>query len=551
MDLGSPGGRHGQPVALVLDPPDIRGWDREPSRSPLADPPPPRLSPLRVLALALVVALALGGAAYAVLGRSGTEPALAAQPTTYAPYVDVTLTPTYAFEDPTANPVGDVVLGFVVAQHATDSCTPTWGGAYTLDAANSAMDLDRRIEQMHRQGGRATVSFGGQANTELAVSCTDPGRLAQAYDAVLKRYDVDSIDLDIEGGALADRAANTRRAQAIARLQRTKRLEVWLTLPVATEGFTADGLAAIEAMLDAGVDLAGVNAMAMDFAPTAATKRDMLGAVTRSLNAAHGQFATLTRQAGLDLTDAQLWTHLGATVMIGRNDIPGEVFSLDDAKGLTRFARQHRLSRVSAWSLNRDAQCGSVFAQVAVLSNTCSGVKQATLAFTKILMRLPGTNTADAAELRPGAIPHVVAAPTDDPATSPYPIWSPGAPYPAAYKVVWHHNVYQAKWYTQDQSPDGPTAQTAQSPWLLLGPVRSTDEPMRLIRSVDASELDPWADTAAYHAGDRVQYRGLPFEARWYVKTTAPDTTLPADPDAPWKPLFRAAGEPHDPNGGA
>lgn len=542
------------PTGPVLGHPDISAWELEADPSPLGSPPAPRLSPLRVLAAILVALACVGGAAYAVVGRPTASAPVIAAATAYAPYVDVTLTPTYAFEDPTANPVGDVVLGFVVAGTGSAACAPSWGGAYSLDQANRVLDLDRRVEQMHKQGGKAIASFGGQANTELAVSCTDVGRLTSAYRSVVDRYDVRSLDFDIEGAALADAAANDRRAQAVARLQkalaaRHRTLQVWLTLPVATDGFTAAGVAAITSMLRAGVSLAGVNAMAMDFEPTAAVKRDMLAATTRALTAAHAQFASVTAAAGLRLTDAQLWARIGATVMIGRNDVEGEVFTLDDARGLTRFARAHRLSRVSTWSLNRDAQCGSVFAQVAVLSNTCSGVKQPSLAFTKIFMRLPGTNTADSQALRAAAVPQVVEAPTDDPRTAPYPIWKSGVAYGAAYKVVWHHDVYQAKWYTQNQAPDGPSTQAAQSPWLLLGPVRATDAPMRTILTKPVAGLATWSRQAVYHEGDEVVYAGRPFVARWYVKATAPDPSLPANPTAPWTPLFRAAGEPDHADG--
>jgi chitinase len=554
MDLETSRAGNGHPAGHVLDPPDVSTWDRAPTPSPLGPPPAPRLSRTRLLAAVLIAVLAVSAGAYRVVGHPGATAATATAPTTFAPYVDVTLTPTYAFEDPTANPVGDVVLAFVVAGSGARSCAPSWGGTYTLDQAGTQLDLDRRVEQMHKQGGKAMVSFGGQANTELAVGCTDVAALTRAYASVVDRYDVHSLDFDIEGAALGDADANDRRAAAVARLEKTmaaqhRALSVWLTLPVDTDGFTAEGLAAIASMLRAGVTLAGVNAMAMDFAPTAAVTRDMLGATTRSLTAAHAQFASVTEAAGLHLTDAALWARLGATVMIGRNDVEGEVFTLADARGLTRFAAAHRLSRVSAWSMNRDAQCGSVFAQVAVLSNTCSGVKQPSLAFTKIFMRLPGTNTADSQALRAAAVPQVVEAPTDDPATSPYPIWKSGAAYGAAYKVVWHHDVYQAKWYTQNQAPDGPSTQASQSPWLLLGPVRDTDAPMKRILTTDTGGMPAWSRRQVYHAGDRVLYQGLPFVARWYVAATVPDTTLPADPVAPWKPLFRAAGEPANANG--
>jgi chitinase len=58
------------------------------------------------------------------------------------------------------------------------------------------------------------IAFGGQANTDLAVTCADPGRLADAYMAPIARYGVTTIDLDLEGQSLADVAADAPRALA-------------------------------------------------------------------------------------------------------------------------------------------------------------------------------------------------------------------------------------------------------------------------------------------------------------------------------------------------
>ena len=75
---------------------------------------------------------------------------------------------------------------------------------------------DRPVAQ-HR--GDVSVSFGGQINDELAVVCRNVDALTDAYASVVDRYTLSSIDLDIEGPALADIAALERRAQAIAALQ--------------------------------------------------------------------------------------------------------------------------------------------------------------------------------------------------------------------------------------------------------------------------------------------------------------------------------------------
>lgn len=540
---------------LRLGAPDRDLWTRGVAPSSLGDPPRSELSRGRVVAAlaALTVLLVVAGVLVLLPSTTGTTSARAAAPTAtqYVPYVDVTLTPTYAFEDPTANPVSNVALGFVVAaRDAATPCTPSWGGAYSLEQARSVLDLDRRVAQSTRQGGTVTVSFGGAANTELAGRCQSVAALTRAYRTVVDRYRVTAVDFDVEGSALGDTAANARRAQAVAALQRELRaqhrtLAVWLTLPAGTTGFTAQGQAAIAGMLRAGVTLAGANAMAMDFAPTKAIRHDVYPAVRAATDAAHRQLGSLMRRAGLPLTAQQLWNRLGVTVMIGRNDVPGQVFTLPAARRLTAYANERRLGRLSIWSLNRDAQCGSVFARVAVLSNTCSGVRQATLGFTRVFSGLRGTSTAVAGELRRAAIPQVAEPPVDDPVTSPYPVWKPGAAYGTAYKVVWHRDVYQAKWYSQNQAPDQPVATASETPWLLLGPVQASDPPMH-VEMPSLRGIPAWSARRAYRAGDRVRYRGLPYRAGWYVQDTVPDTTLPPDPRSPWQPLFTVRGEPRN-----
>src|SRR5579862_6917753 len=60
------------------------------------NPPPPRLSFVRVLIAFAVIAGIAVSAAYAI-GRHATPAAAAASTPRFAPYVDVTLTPTYPF----------------------------------------------------------------------------------------------------------------------------------------------------------------------------------------------------------------------------------------------------------------------------------------------------------------------------------------------------------------------------------------------------------------------------------------------------------------------
>ena len=505
--------------------------------------PTERLSLVRVGILLLVAAVVLG------VAFTGVRNAVAnAQPRAKSwsvPYVDLTLTPTYQFQDPQSNPSRDVALAFVVAD-PRKPCQPSWGGAYTLDRAAESLELDRRIEQLRAGGGDVMISFGGLTNTELAVACTDPAALEDAYRSVVDRYDATVIDLDIEGDALADTGANERRVAAVAALQKERRaagktLDVWLTLPVSTSGLTADGQAIVRSNLQGGVELLGVNAMTMNFGDAQHPTGNMLSASKGALQATADQIGDLYEETGTSLDEAKRWARVGATPMIGQNDVDGEVFTIDDATQLVEFARSKGVARVSMWSLNRDQSCGASFADVAVHSNTCSGVAQQPLQFASIFNTLPGraptAGPTDAITV-PDQLPTA-----DDPARSPYPVWRPTAQYPEAYKVVWHGSVFQAKWYNQGSEPTTTAANQWETPWALIGPV-SPDDTAPTMTTVPPDSLPVWDPTALYEKGTTVSFDGLPYQARWTTKGDAPSTQFPVGPEAAWKPLFQVPGEP-------
>lgn len=170
-----------------------------------------KLSLVRLGVLAgVVVAVTAGGVT--AWGNFKDVRAAQAIPSIFSGYVDVTATPRYAFEDPVSKEAEKVLLSFIVSD-AGDACTPSWGAAYSLDEAGSALDLDRRVARLQQLGGTVAISFGGLINNELATGCTDPGKLQAAYRTVVERYNVSSIDLDIEGGALSDVASLTAARQ--------------------------------------------------------------------------------------------------------------------------------------------------------------------------------------------------------------------------------------------------------------------------------------------------------------------------------------------------
>ena len=504
--------------------------------------PRPKLSIFRVVvALAVIGSAGFGG--FLGVKAKVNASAVTRGTTWFAPYVDVTLTPTYQFQIASNDPARQTVLGFVVAT-TSRSCVPSWGGYYSLAQANEQLAMSSRIAQLHNDGASELVSFGGAKNTSLDVACSTSTALSSAYQSVIDAYNLRSIDLDVEGSALGDFAAETRRAAAVrileeaaARAHRT--LNVWLTLPVEPSGLQDSALSVVNSMFQARVHLAGINIMAMDFSQPPTSGSTMLNLVKQSLQSTDSQLSRLLPRYGIYLSAKQVWQRLGVTVMIGQNDIAGERFTVADAKGLRTFAQSTGISRVSMWSINRDQQCGASFS-LTILSNSCSGVTESNLEMTDIFAHLSGSaensEPSSAAVLRP-------VVPDTNPANAPFPIWDPTASYEAHYTVVENGEIYEAKWYNSAQDPAAEYQYSWQSPWELLGPVLSTDH-APVIASLPVGTYPKWSPTANYVAGRRVLFQGLPYQAKWSSQGVAPGLTAAEQPSSPWSPLYSIPGEP-------
>jgi len=496
-----------------------------------------RVSPWRLFVLLTLV----GGLGWTGARTVAATLAPAADPgdSRFAAYVDVTATPSFAFETPSGPAQSTVVLSFVVADPESP-CAPSWGGYYGLDEAGDALELDRRVAQLRATGGDVWVSFGGQAGTELAAACSNPAALRAAYRDVIERYDLSRIDLDIEGAALEDGAGTARRAAAFKDLQDEaadagRVLDVWLTLPVGPDGLADRGLATLEGFLAAGVDIGGVNGMTMDFGVVTTQAEPLADVVLDAAQALHEQVADAFAGAGRRLSTTQSWAHVGVTPMIGQSDVQTERFSLADAVVVNAFAKERGLGLVSMWSLNRDSTCTAPLPSVlTVVQTSCSGVDQRGESFAETLAAdldlqpfTPGpdgtagpTSSPSATEVSP------VDGEVDDPATSPYPIWDPYGTYPAGTKIVWHRQVYQARFWTSGVVPGTPVANEWDSPWTLIGPVLPGDRPAPL-PTLPAGTYPEWDADAVYVAGDRVLLDEVPYEAKWWSQGQEPGTPVP------------------------
>ncbi|MFF7282197.1 cellulose binding domain-containing protein [Streptomyces griseorubiginosus] len=287
----------------------------------------------------------------------------------FAPYVDTSLYPAFdLLASAAATGVKDYNLAFV-----TDGggCTPKWGGVTDLTSDAVAA----QIGALRAKGGDVRVSFGGASGSELATACSSADALAAAYGKVVDAYGLTKVDFDVEGGALPNTAANTRRAQAIAKLQaRHPGLDVSYTLPVMPEGLTQDGVDLLADAKANGVQIDAVNIMAMDYG--ASYSGDMGTYAEQAATATQAQVRSV-----LGLSDSAAWKTVAVTPMIGVNDVASEIFTVDDATQLVAFAEEKGLGSLSMWSATRDKQCAGGAKNYA--DATCSSIAQDTFAFSK------------------------------------------------------------------------------------------------------------------------------------------------------------------------
>jgi len=279
----------------------------------------------------------------------------------FAPYVDMAGWPVpdlVAMSKATGASL--FTLGFL---QADANGNPAWGSFTVLEPTSTdaqAVAINKSIAALRAAGGDVMISFGGVAGTSLAQSYAARGlsaqALANAYAGVIDTYGVSHLDFDIEGAAIADAAAIALNSSALKLLQQSRpTVQIWYTLPVLPQGLTTDGINVVQSALTAGVKLAGVNVMAMDFgegpAPTTGTGAQTMGTYAiRSAESTYAQLSSLYTKNGQTFS----WSQIGVTPMIGVNDITSEVFTVADAQALNTFAVSKGLGMIGYWSVERD-----------------------------------------------------------------------------------------------------------------------------------------------------------------------------------------------------
>lgn len=305
---------------------------------------------------------------------AGTQPR-----TPVRPYIDLAApAPLDLAEAVGTTGVVDWTLASVVD---AGGCEPSWGGGARLDDPA----ILQRFGELRSLGAVAAVSFGGTAGSDLAAMCESPETLAAAYRKVVDLYDVERVDIEVEGRSLGRPDIVERRNEALKLLRGQLesaggRLELTYTLPaLPTTGLGAEAVALLADAAARDLHVDAVNVLAMDYGQ--ANVKEPTGQMGRyatdTARSVHGQL----RGVWPALTSDQAWRLISVTVMIGVDDVPGEVFTVEDAAVLADFAAQQHLGRLSWWTAGRDRPCPDNAATAA--DPVCSGVPQTPNAFLR------------------------------------------------------------------------------------------------------------------------------------------------------------------------
>src|SRR5262249_11313885 len=128
-----------------------------------------------------------------------------------------------------ASGIENFTLAFVLASGSGVG----WQGVGTIadDTLVNGSTILEQVQKVQAAGGHITISFGGAAGQEAALTATSAAQLQAEYQSVIDRYHVASIDFDIEGAAVEDQRSISLRDQALAGLEHANpNLKVSFTL---------------------------------------------------------------------------------------------------------------------------------------------------------------------------------------------------------------------------------------------------------------------------------------------------------------------------------
>ena len=352
-------------------------------------------------------------------------------------------------------------LDSITLAFATGECgQETWGGVPggSLGKAN--------VGSLSAAGVNYTISTGGQAGV---FRCTSN----DGMDKFLANYNspqLAGIDYDMEGGQNAGDIANIIKTAAHAKAKNPK-LHISFTLATlgasdgSHGGLNTLGQEVMNQLKKSSLKGYTVNIMAMDYGSASPTvcvvsngKCDMGQSAIQAVKNLQHSFGTPASQTEV-------------TLMLGQNDVAGEVTTTDNIKTVTSFAKNTGLAGVHWWSLDRDTTCPNPASTQA--SPTCNGVPGSTsLEFSRAFFgggSPPPTTTTPAPTSTTPSPTSTAPAPTSPTPPPTPPVPSPAKPWAAGGRYAVGELVsYKGKTYRclQAHTANNPTWTPSTTPAL-------------------------------------------------------------------------------------
>mgnify|MGYP001580282577 CR=1 FL=1 len=213
------------------------------------------------------------------------------------------------------------------------------------------------MKAFQAQNGQVIISFGGAAGTYLEAIYNENDEF-DIIDKLLQDTGCRALDFDIEGGVIGNVGQNDQRAKVISRLQQ-KYPNLYVSFTLAVEaprsewnspgGIPKTGMDLLKNAIQNKVNINVVNAMTMDFYMPLPAGKTWGGIACDVGEAMKLQIKSLYPTK----TDAQLYSMVGLTAMIGKND-DNSIFTVEDAKTFANYAKTHNIGLISFWSIQRD-----------------------------------------------------------------------------------------------------------------------------------------------------------------------------------------------------
>ena len=245
---------------------------------------------------------------------------------------------------------------------ATGEC-----GTETWDGMDPQALLNADLRAFARAGIDYIISTGGEGG--VFTCATDAGM--EAFVAHYASPRLIGFDFDIERGQSAEIVASlVRRIKAAKERHPELRFSFTLATWGASDGSLAslndDGQRVMQAIRDAGLTDYYINLMVMDYGEATPRNCVVSAGVCDMGQSAIQAARNLNARFGVALRRIEL------TPMIGVNDVVANVFTLEDARVVARFARESALGGVHFWSLDRDVPCPP---DVLGVSSICNGLR--------------------------------------------------------------------------------------------------------------------------------------------------------------------------------